>query len=342
MTLGEVVGLFEEEITRFADVSHAVAVSSCTSGLMMALAALALPEGVEVVVPSFTFAATVQPLLWNRLTPVYVDCLPGTMTIDPDEVAKAISPNTRGILGVNIYGLPPDIEPLEAIAEKYGLALLFDSAQGLGASYHGRPAGGFGACEVFSFSPTKVITAIEGGVVTTRDAGLALKLRSMRDYGKGPDGEEMVFTGLSARMSEFHGAVGLLSLRQAESLIASRWRLIQKYRERLAGLQGCNVQEFPEDRSTNGNYFVLLVGDSAKVNRDILYDVLKSHGIQSKRYFHPPVHAQQAFRSYPHRVVGDLRNTWRASRQALALPLYAHMTDDEHGRVCDMVRLALR
>jgi dTDP-4-amino-4,6-dideoxygalactose transaminase len=157
---------------------------------MMALAALEFPEWAEVVVPSFTFAATVQPLLWNRLTPVYVDCLPGTMTTDPDEVVKAIGPNTSGILGVNVYGLPPDIGPLEGLAQKHGLTLLFDSAQGLGAAYGGRPTGGFGACEVFSLSPTKVITAIEGGIVTTRDAELAGKLRSMRDYGTGPDGRD--------------------------------------------------------------------------------------------------------------------------------------------------------
>ncbi len=342
VTLGELVGLLEEEIKRFAHVPHAVAVSSCTSGLIAALSALAFPEGAEVVVPSFTFAATVQPLLWNRLTPVYVDCLPGTMTVDPDEVVKAVGPKTSAICGVNVYGLPPDVDPLEELSRKYGLALLFDSAQGLGATYGGRPVGGFGACEVFSLSPTKVITAIEGGVVTTRDEALAVKLRSMRDYGKGPDGEEMVLTGLSARMSELHAAVGLLSLRQAESLISSRLRLIRKYRERLTDLQGCRFQDFPGDRRTSGNYFILLVGETAKVNRDTLHAALKSYGIQTKRYFYPPVHAQRAFQSYPHRVVGDLSHTWSASRHALALPLFAHMTDDEHSRVCDVLESCLR
>jgi dTDP-4-amino-4,6-dideoxygalactose transaminase len=186
-------------------------------------------------------------------------------------------------------------------------------------------------------SPTKVITALEGGVVTTNDGHLAAKVSSMRDYGKGPDGEEMAYNGLSARMSELHAAVGLLSLRMADSLIGSRLRLIQTYRERLGQLQGCRVQEFPHNRTTSGNYFTLLVGPEAGIGRDALYAELKEAGIQSKRYFHPPVHAQRAFQAYPHRVVGELRHTWSASQQALALPLYAHMTDEEQGRVCDVI-----
>ncbi|MBI5572732.1 MAG: DegT/DnrJ/EryC1/StrS family aminotransferase [Desulfomonile tiedjei] len=342
VTVGKVVDRFEREICRFCGVDHAVAVSSCTSGLMLSLAALDAPKGAEVIVPSFTFAATAQAVLWNDLTPVYVDCLPGTMTVDPNEVEKALSTRTAAIMPVTIYGLPPDCDRLSEISREQGIPLVSDSAQGLGSTYQGAAAGGFGRCEVFSLSPTKVITAIEGGVVTTNDSGLAAKLRSMRDYGKGPDGEEMLFNGLSARMSEFHAAVGLLSLRNAEALIEARLNLIRRYRERAAELHGCTVQDFPEDRTSSGNYFTLHIGQTAAKDRDAVFHALKTRNIQSKRYFYPPVHAQTAFRTRPHRVVGDLPRTWSISAQALALPLYSHMTAAQQDRVCRALESLLK
>jgi len=342
VTLGRVVQLLEEEAARFTKTKYAVAVSSCTSGLILSFASLGLPKGAEVVVPSFTFAATVQALLWNGLTPVYVDCLPGKMTIDPEEVVKALGPRIAAIYPVSIFGLPPDVDQLTEISAHHGIPLIFDSAQGFGSTYKGKPAGGFGLCEVFSLSPTKVITAIEGGLVTTNSEELANNMRSMRDYGKGPNGDEMIFNGLSARMSEFHASVGLLSLRNARALIQARLRLIQKYRERTKDMRGCEVQEFPQDRVTSGNYFTLLIGPDARMDRQGVYEALMAHGVQSKKYFSPPVHSQQAFRNYPHRVVGDLRKTWLVSKSSLALPLYSHMTDSQQDRVCDALDSCLR
>jgi dTDP-4-amino-4,6-dideoxygalactose transaminase len=341
VTLGRVVSRFELLAREYTGTQHAVAVSSCTSGLILAYAALGLPQGSEVILPSFTFAATVQAVLWNRLTPVYVDCLPGTMVIDPDEVFKAMSPRTAAICPVTIFGLPPDFDELKRISENHGIPLVCDSAQGLGARYKGCTTGGFGLCEVFSLSPTKVITAIEGGLITTNDTGLAKKLVAMRDYGKGPDGEDMEFNGLSARMSELHASVGMLSLENANNLVNSRMRLITKYREVTAHFPGCRVQEFPEDRSSSGNYFTLLIGPNARADRDAVRMKLKASNIESKRYFHPPVHCQTAFKGLPHRIVGDLPNALAASRESLALPLFSHMTDRQLDRVCGVLDTVL-
>jgi dTDP-4-amino-4,6-dideoxygalactose transaminase len=308
---------------------------------MLALAAMDFQPAAEVVVPSFTFAATVQAVLWNGLTPVFVDCLPGTMTLDPREVEKAVSPRTAAIMPVTIYGLPPDMEELEHLSRRLSLPLICDSAQGLGSTYQGRPAGGFGLCEVFSLSPTKVVTAIEGGVVTTNDQRLAEKIRAMRDYGKGPDGEDMIFNGLSARMSELHASVGLLSLQNADSLVKARLNLINAYREQTGSFPGCRVQDFPKDRTSSGNYFTLFVGKGARTDRDGVYRGLKDRHIQSKRYFHPPVHVQTAFKNRSHRVVGDLRHTWAASLESLALPLYSHMTGAQQTRVVEALESLL-
>ncbi len=337
VTVGKINEAFEATALQYTGAKSAVAVSNCTSGLMLVFAALGLPPNSEVILPSFTFAATVQALFWNNLKPVYVDCLRNTFTIDPEQIEKAITPQTSAIYAVNIFGLPPDIDELSNISAKHGIPLVFDSAQGLGSVYKGKASGAFGLCEVFSLSPTKVITAIEGGLVTTNNTDLAAKLRSMRDYGKGPDGQEMIYNGLSARMSEFHASIGLLSLRNAENLIGARMRLIQTYRERVGTLPGCSVQEWPADRKSSGNYFTLLIGPKAKADRETVYQTLLRSQIQSKKYFYPPVHIQTAFRDRPHRVVGDLPNTWDVAQASLALPLFAHMTDEQQDRVCEVV-----
>jgi dTDP-4-amino-4,6-dideoxygalactose transaminase len=174
-----------------------------------------------------------------------------------------------------------------------------------------------------------VITAIEGGIVTTNNAELADKVRSMRDYGKGPDGEALIFNGLSARMSELHAAVGLASLQNAEGLIKSRLRLIKRYTENAQKFQGCRAQELPADRDSTGNYFVLLIEGNARADRERVWTALKECGVQSKRYFYPPAHVHPALKELPHRIVGELPNTWSSSKCSLALPLYSHMTDDE-------------
>lgn len=342
LPLGATLAEFESSVRNFTKAEYVVGVSSCTSGLTIAFAAMEFPQAAEVILPSFTFAATGIALLWNGLTPVFVDCLPETMTVDPEQVIRAIGPNTAAILPVNIFGLPPHMDELKAISDKYGFPLIMDSAQGLGAKFQGKPVGGFGLCEVFSLSPTKVITAGEGGLITTNDRALAARARSMRDYGKGPDGEEMVFQGLSARLSDFHASLGLVNLRQAHSLIETRLRLIRMYKDRLGGIRGCRVQEFPSDRSSSGNYFVLRVGKGARKDRDTLQNILKERGIQTKRYFYPPVHSQRIFQGPPHRIVGELPNTWAASLESLALPLYAHMTDEDHDRVCQAIESVLR
>jgi dTDP-4-amino-4,6-dideoxygalactose transaminase len=342
VTVGPTVRALEEEVCRQTGARYCVALSSCTAGLMLIPGALGLPAGKEVIVPSFTFAATAQALLWNGLIPVFADCLPGTCTIDPEDVERNLSPDTAAICGVSIFGLPPDYGALLELSRRKGVPVYFDSAQGLGATYHGQPLGGFGVCEIFSMSPTKVVTAVEGGLLTTNDQTLAERIRSMRDYGKDPvKGEEMHHLGLSARMSELHAAVGLLSLRRMGELVKARKELISIYRDRLGRLPGCWVQKFPADRTTSGNYFVLFIAESAKRSRDEVYEALKAVGIQTKRYFYPPVHEHAIFRQVPMRVSSHLTHTPKISREGLALPLYSHMTLEELGYICSQIEQLL-
>jgi dTDP-4-amino-4,6-dideoxygalactose transaminase len=342
VTVGPIVKALEEEACRQTGAKHAVALSCCTAGLMMIPRALELPAGSEVIVPSFTFAATAQALLWNGLVPVFCECLPGTCSLDPEDVERNLSPRTSAICAVAVYGLSPDIDALLEVGRRAGVPVYFDSAQGLGATYRGQPLGAWGACEVFSLSPSKVVTAIEGGLFTTNDGSLAGRIRAMRDYGKDPvKGEEMVYLGLSARMSELHSAVGLLSLRSIHELVKARMARIALYRDRLGALPGCWVQEYPNDRTTSGNYFVLFITDKAKASRDEVYESLKQAGIQTKRYFYPPLHEQAMFQRFPMKVSARLAQTQRASRAGLALPLYCHMPQEEIDTICERVNALL-
>jgi dTDP-4-amino-4,6-dideoxygalactose transaminase len=342
VTLGATVARFEAAVREKTGADHAIAVSSCTAGLMLIPKVLCLAPGGEVIVPSFTFAATAQALLWNGLVPIFCDCDSKTKTLDPEDVRRNLSSRTVAICPAYVYGLPPDMDELLKIGDSAGVPVYFDSAQGLGATYRGRPAGSFGSCEVFSLSPTKVVTAIEGGVITTSDSEIAVKLRAMRDYGKDPDiGEEMIWLGLSARMSELHAAVGLISMTNAEKLVQARMILINKYRDRLGILPGCRLQEYPPDRTTSGNYFVLFVSPEARMSRDRVYAALKEKGIQTKRYFYPPLHQHRLFGAYPHRSSNNLQDSVDAADMGLALPLYSHMTNAQLEEVCQEVERLL-
>ncbi|HOX05263.1 MAG TPA: DegT/DnrJ/EryC1/StrS family aminotransferase [Planctomycetota bacterium] len=324
VTVGPRVAAFERECAARTGAADCVAVSSCTSGLILAARALGLTG--EVIVPAFTFAASAHALVWCGLRPVFCDSQPGTLNIDPDHAARLVSDRTSAIMPVYIFGLPPDFDRLLDLAGRRGLRLLCDAAQGLGATYRGRPAGGFGDAEVFSLSPTKVVTAVEGGIVAVRDAGLARKLRSLRDYGKAADGCDMEAVGLSARMSELHAAVGRRCLAHCDELIAARAALVGLYRERLAGLAGVSFQTIPADRTTSHNYMVIFIGPGARRGRDEAYALLADAGIQTKKYFHPAVHEMTAYRASSAGLRGTLPVAERASREGLALPLYSHMT----------------
>jgi dTDP-4-amino-4,6-dideoxygalactose transaminase len=338
VTSGGCVREFEEAVAGTLGVRHAVAVSSCTSGLILAARALGLTG--EAIVPAFTFAATAHALIWNGVAPVFCDAEPGTLNLDPARVEEAITERTSAILPVSIFGVPPNVDGFERLARRRGLRLLFDSAQALGARVDGRHLGGFGNAEVFSLSPTKVVTAVEGGMVTTNDDGLAEKIRRMRDYGKGACGEDMEFIGLSARMSELHAAVGLSNLERMTALIRWRGRLVARYKVLLSDLPGVRFQEIPSGVSPSHNYMVIFVDGSGGVTRDALHARLKDEGIETKRYFHPAVHEMTAYREWGRPFAGKLPVAERAAREGLALPLYGDMRLADVDGICSRIRAA--
>src|SRR2546423_1153323 len=238
LTKGRNVREYEEEVAEHLGVRHAVAVSSCTSGLMLVYRSMSAGE---IIVPSFTFMATVSAVIWAGHRPVFADVQLSTMNLDPDVLEAAMTPQTRAIVAVHNFGNPADIGRLEDVADRHHLKLLFDSAHGFGASYEGRAVGGQGGAQVFSTSPTKLVISGEGGIVATNDRDLADFVRVGREYGMS-GGYDSLFPGICARMPELSAIVGRRSLQGLAAAVARRNEVAADYRRRLGHLPGIGFQ----------------------------------------------------------------------------------------------------
>ncbi len=332
LTNGPLVRQFEEEAAARTGVAHAVAVSSCTTGLMLTMQAL-VPSGGRVLMPSFTFSATAHAAVWAGGTPAFAECGPADCLLDPGDAARRLDGCTA-LVGTHVFGVPCHPERLDALGRGRGLPVVFDAAHAFGATRSGRPVGGFGDAEVFSLSPTKVLVAGEGGLVTTDNAELAARLRIARDYGN-PGDYDTRFVGLNARLSELHAALALESLRELDAHLACRRELVALYREGLAGVPGLSLQRIdPADQSTYKDLTVIVDERQFGVGRDDLGAALRAEGIETRCYFWPPVHRQQAYRngSEPHLPVTD----WLAAR-VISLPLWRDLPPSAVGAVAGVL-----
>ena len=336
ITNGKYVKELEDKCVELFGVRNAVAVASCTSGLMLTMKALELSG--EVIVPSFTFSATVHAILWNGLKPVFVDCDPETFNIDTNLIREKVTSKTSAILGVYIFGNPPDISKLEEISTENNLRLILDAAHAMGSKYHGRYAGNFGDAEVFSLSPTKLVPAGEGGVITTNDDELARKLRIGRDYGN-PGDYNCEYVGLNARLTEFNAILAIRNLRDLEENVRKRNRLVDVYRFFLQKLPGISFQKVePGDRSNYKDFSILIDPDRFGLDRDALAYCLEKENVSTRKYYFPPVHAQNACRLACGDGPQDLPVTEHLSQNILSLPLYSHMSDEEAVRIAEVIQ----
>lgn len=332
ITNAKYVRIFEEEAAHYLGTKYAVALSSCTSGLILTLQALGL-QG-EVLVPSFTFCATAHSLLWNNLEPVFVDCERETHNIDPEKVEETITPRTSAILAVDVFGNPCDRETLQKIAQNRNLRLIIDAAHSFGSLYKGGQIASYGDAQVFSLSATKLVVAGEGGLVATNDGALARKLRLARNYGN-PVNYNCEFAGLSARMMEVNAIIGLKSLAMVEENITKRNRLAELYKSRLSNVPGVSFQRIrPEDRSSYKDFSILIEPSFFGMNRDEVARALAAENIQTRAYFYPPVHRQKVYQASAHKYEGKLLTTEELSSKALSLPIFSHMPESYVDRIC--------
>ena len=336
LTNGAHVKKLEEAAAEYLGVAHCVTVANCTAGLLLVLKALDLRG--EVILPSFTFHATAHAVVWNGLTPVFADCDAKTFCIAPQAVRAQVSNRTAAILAVHLFGNPAAVKELEEIAGGLQIPLVFDAAHAFGSLSHGGHVGGFGTAEVFSFSPTKLVVAGEGGLVATRDAGLAEKLRAARNYGDAGNSNPEIL-GVNARMGEINAAMALRGLAGLDARIDRRNEIRLRYERGLRDVAGLRFQEVREGgRSTCKDFSVIVDEKEFGHSRDWLLELLHVENIGARKYFWPPVHRQKLYsemcdgRPLP---VTDL-----ISDGVVSLPIYSSLTDESVDKVCEVIRRA--
>ena len=333
LTNGPLVGELEARMADRLGVAHAVAVSSCTSGLMLVLRHLARPDS-SAVLPSFTFSASAHAPAWCGLTPVFAECRPDTFQVDVSDLhARLATGGVGAVIATHVFGAPCDVEGLESVTQAAGLPLVFDAAHALGARHGSRAVGGHGDAEVFSLSPTKLVVGGEGGVVATDREDVAEAVRLGRDYGN-PGNYDCRFPGLNARMSEFHAAMALESLGLLDDHLERRQTLARCYRDLLSGVTGISVQVVDDGDTSTYKDFTIRVDDDFGVGRDALRAALAAEGIDTRCYFDPPVHAQQAYASLPRAV---LPATDDLAGRVLSLPMFARLAVAEVEAVVEVL-----
>ena len=355
---GPRVAAFEEAFRAFTELPHAVACTSCTTGLHLALLCEGIGPGDEVIVPAFTWVATANAVLYCGATPVLADVDLDTFNVTAEEIERRITPRTRAVIPVHLFGLAADMDAIMALARKRDLAVVEDSACALGTLWRGRHVGAFGGGGAFSFHPRKAITTGEGGMYTTSDPEKARRARSLRDHGASKSDHARhanpgaallpVFdmVGYNYRMTDLQGAVGVAQLAKLPGILERRIALAKRYDELLRGVPGLTPPVEPEGcRHAYQSYVCRLSGDegseasiqAANARRNAVMAALEAEGIATRQGTHA-VHMLDYYRRTFGFAAMDYPGAWAADQLSLTLPLYAGITDADQDRV--VTRLA--
>ena len=329
---GDVTTEFERRLAERLGCRHAVAVTSGTAALFASLAALGTQPGDEVVVPDVTFIATANAVALAGATPILVDVDPGTLGMEPDALARAITPRTRAVIPVHVSGRAAAIERILDSANAHGIAVIEDAAEALGSRHQGQYLGTFGRAGCFSFSPNKTITTGQGGLVVTDDDAFAVRLRELKDQGRpvrGTGGNDVhASVGFNFKLTNLQAAVGLGQLSRLDARSDRLRNIYRAYRLALAGIEQVQLLPFDVDNGETPQWVDALVED-----RDRLVEHLKNGAIDCRPFWFP-IHTQQPYRqndrAFPHAM--------RLASRALWLPSAFSMTDDDVGTVCQRIR----
>ncbi len=338
---GRFIAEFERSWAGYCGVAHGVSVCNGTASLELAMAALALPPGSEVILPSFTIISCVAAVLRAGCRPVLVDCESDTWCLDVAEVGRKITGKTRAVMPVHVYGHMADMDPLMGLARKFGLAVIEDAAEAHGAEYHGRRAGGIGTMGCFSFYANKIVTTGEGGMVVTDDAKLAERARSLRNLGFRRD-QRFLHTelGYNFRMTNLQAAIGLAQVERIGDHLARKRRMAALYGERLRGLRGLRLPvERPGCKNVYWMYGVVL-DDSVPLDAAALASRLKERGVETRPFF-LGMHEQPVLRERGLFAGESYPVTERLARRGLYLPSGLGLGEKEIDTVCTAVRACL-
>ncbi len=335
LALGPLLPEFERAFAERVRAPYASAVSSGTAGLHLALRAVGVSDGDEVITSPFSFVASANVAVYERARPVFADIDPVTLNVDPDAVAAAVTPQTAALLPVHVFGYPADMPSLERL----GLPVIEDACEALGAVYDdGLPVGGRGHPTVFGFYPNKQLTTGEGGMVCVADAGLKEQLDSERNQGRSPDMGWLDHDrlGFNYRLSDVACALGLAQLERLDEMLEGRARVASLYRHALSSIEGLELP-CPDSGGAHRGWFVFVVQLPRGVQRDEVVRALGERGVPSKPYF-PAVHLMTFYRErFGHRD-GEFPVCEDVAARSIALPFFPQMTDGQVALVADELR----
>jgi perosamine synthetase len=336
-SIGRFIPEFEASFARIAGTSHAVATNNGTTALHVALVALGVGPGDEVIIPTVTYVATANAVAYCGAIPVLADVFPGTLNIDPEELEHLVTPKTKGVISVHLYGVPADVIAVGDFCRERGLFHLEDAAEAHGATVDGAPVGSFGDAAIFSFFGNKIVTTGEGGAVVTNSAALDKRVRLLRGQGMDPDRRYWFpEVGYNYRMTNIQAAIGLAQLERFDQIMSARVDIAQRYATRLAEL-GDKIEhvEIPEGVHPVPWMQNVYLADGDAVRRDAVMKQLDFCGVPTRPVFYP-MHVLPAFiDSRPFPIADD----WTA--RGISLPLHTALTFDDIDRVCDELATAL-
>ncbi|MET8327075.1 DegT/DnrJ/EryC1/StrS family aminotransferase [Streptomyces sp. NPDC005181] len=340
LTQGPMVERLEAAMARIVGTEHAVAVNSGTAALSLSLEALDLRPGDEVITSPFTFAATLNAIIASGATARFADIRPGDFNIDPAHVEGQVNERTKVLLPVSLYGQMADMVAIEKLAAVHGLTVVEDSAQAIGATLDGRPAGSFGV-GCFSLYATKNVTAGEGGVVTTDDSRVADRVRLSRNQGM-QSRYDYSCVGGNYRLSDMHAAVGLSQIRRLEGFTTRRKYNADRLSEGLAGISGLIIPDTLEGRRHVWHQYTVRLTDDAACTRDELAAVLAAEGIATGIYYPRLVFDHNCYRGHPQVMASEAPVAARITSEILSLPVHPGLTDPQLDRIVSAMQSALR
>ena len=334
LSMGPMVPRLEAAVARFVGTRHAVAVGSGTAGLHLAMLAAGLGPDDEVITTPFSFIASANCILYVGAKPVFADIDPLTLNLEPGQVEAAVTPRTRALLPVHVFGQPCAMDRLTAIAQKHDLVVVEDACEALGAEFRGRKVGLFGACSVFAFYANKQMTTGEGGMLVTDDDQWVALFRSLRNQGRDESSTWLrhVRLGYNCRLDELSAALGVGQMERIGELLARRERVADWYTERLAGLDGVQVL-YVAPEVTRMSWFVYVVRLAPELDRGGIMAALAERAIPTRPYF-TPLHLQPLYRERFGFCEGDFPVTERVARSTLALPFSGRMSEEQVEVVC--------
>jgi dTDP-4-amino-4,6-dideoxygalactose transaminase len=342
VSIGPMVPRFEEAVAHYVGVKHAVAVNSGTSGLHLAVIAAGIREGDEVITTPFSFVASANCILYERGIPVFVDVHPESLNIDVEKIEEKITPRTRAILPVHVFGQPCAMDKIMEVAGRHGLMVIEDACEAIGAKLNDRQVGTFGECGVFAFYANKQITTGEGGVLVTDRDDWDWLFRSLRNQGRDDHGAWLrhVYLGYNYRFGELNAALGVIQMERIEELLGKRAQVAEWYNERLADLELIE-RPYISPITTRMSWFVYVVRIKPPANRNEVMHRLAEAGIPSRPYF-TPIHLQPFYQERFGYKPGDFPVSEYMGEVSLALPFSSVMKEDQVEYVCNALKKILR